>query len=102
MLVFSGGGTFYGDQYKIEYDSNWSVVELKRTDGTTGEALEYKTSGNYLAPIGTSSLSSFEYYMDCDFTDSSCRDEIYNEFYDCYKQNVIINKCVQIDINFWR
>lgn len=75
------GGTYYGDGYEIDYDSNWSLVELEKEDGTNVDGLEYENSDSYLLPMGTSSLTTFTDYYDCNFDESSCRDKIYNLFY---------------------
>lgn len=89
IWAFGSGDIFYGDGYEIDYDSNWSSVELKKTDGTTGEGLEYKSSKSYLVPIGTSSLSTSTEYYGCDFDDSSCRDKIYNLFYKVWSSQLL-------------
>lgn len=76
-LELNSGGVYEGNGYNIEYDSNWSEVSL-----TQGEGLEYQYDESYLVPIGTSTLTKYTDYLNCDFEKLSCQNELYDIFYD--------------------
>lgn len=75
--------TFYGDGYTIEYDEEW--IEETKSDGTS----YLKTDkDSYFLPIGTSSLTEYTDYLNCDFKDYSCKTKLYDWFYDYWSKSL--------------
>ncbi len=76
--------TYYGSGYQLEYDKNWTISELSGGQ----EALQYKYQNSYLVPVGKSTLTQYTNNLNCDFDESSCKESLYNKFYDYWSTNM--------------
>lgn len=76
----SSKSVFQADGYTLEYDYNWSVVALERTNGGNADALEYRYKGEYLAPMGISSLSESETSLEFDASTRDGRSTLFDYF----------------------
>ena len=74
--------TFSGKGYTIEYTpSKWSKATL-----TTGEkALQNKNSDFYFSEVGN---STYDESFTCDFFLSSCKERVYEEFYEFWTEDL--------------
>lgn len=88
ILNLSGEtNTYYGSGYELEYNKNWTITEL--SDGQA--ALQYRYQNSYLVPVGKSTLTQYTNNLNCDFEESSCKESLYNEFYDYWSTNMLSN-----------
>ncbi len=78
LNLFSKVKTYYGSGYELEYNRNWTIAELSGGQ----EALEYKYQSSYFVPIGKSTLTEYTNNLNCDFDENSCKESLYNIFYD--------------------
>ena len=79
--------TYYGSGYELKYDKNWIITELSSGQ----EALRYKRQNSYLIPIGKSTLTQYTNNLNCDFDESSCKERLYDKFYDYWSTNMPSN-----------
>lgn len=76
---------FYGDGYTLEYNNDWNIVSVKTNSGASKKGLKYrKLKQSSIVPVGTSKLDE----IDCDFSLSSCKSTIYNEFLSYWSKNI--------------
>lgn len=76
--------TYYGSGYQLEYDKNWTITKL--SDGR--EALQYKNQNSYLIPLGKGTLTAYTSNFNCVFDESSCKENLYNKFFDYLSTNM--------------
>lgn len=76
---------YYEDEYfKIGYNNNW-----KLTTGTDGkEKLMYKDNSADFQKMGDSSLTSTTKELNCNFEDTTCKQSIYDTFYNAWKESL--------------
>ena len=74
--------TFEGDGITLKYDYHWTEVT-----NNGDKMLEYMFEESYLTQIGKSALSEIESGLDLDFNNDEDKDELYNLFYDYWKED---------------
>lgn len=76
---------YYEDEYfRITYDNNWKIT----TDTDGKEKLMYKDNTGDFQKMGESSLSSATKQLNCNFEDTKCKQSIYSEFYNGWKNSL--------------
>ena len=83
---------YYEDEFfRITYDNNWKIT----TDTDGKEKLMYKDNTGDFQKMGESSLSSATKQLNCNFEDTKCKQSIYSEFYNGWK-NSLENESLEI------
>lgn len=72
--------TYKGTGYTIKYGDNWEEATVDNID-----VIKFKSSKSYLAELDN---SSYEDTIKCDFNDISCQNDVYNDFYEFWRQDI--------------
>jgi hypothetical protein len=71
---------YKGNGYTLKYADNWQTATLPPNDINV---LKFSSSKSYIAEIDH---SSYEDTIKCDFTDESCQNDVYNDFYEYWAE----------------
>ncbi|MBQ8535429.1 MAG: zinc ribbon domain-containing protein [Bacilli bacterium] len=77
---YSAGQVFKGDGYQLTCDGGWTYNPSIEKDGLVYSFAE----DSYLYPIDKKDLSSYS----CDFSDIGCKDEIYDDYYNVWSNDL--------------
>lgn len=85
---------YKGNGYTLKYADNWQTATLPPNDINV---LKFSSSKSYIAEIDH---SSYEDTIKCDFTDESCQNDVYNDFYEYWKGDIAQHLDFEKDIEF--